>query len=165
MQTDETDESLSKEEIDGLLYGSTFERISETHVLEAVFERLPYSLARRFKALYFQFSPEEIEQATDYCFQFEDLLALSDRSIQNLLLSVPAETLAPAISGTSEEFRQRILENITRTKAEAIEEAIDQDFDIMTVTAARDDVLRPLEIKVHRQLNKLQAEEAERSKE
>lgn len=58
-------------------------------------------------------------------FTFEDVLALDDRSIQEILREVSSEDLAKALKIVDEELRQKIYRNMSKRGAEMLKEELD----------------------------------------
>src|SRR5690606_687666 len=58
-------------------------------------------------------------------FSFNDLMGVEDRSLQRVLSEVDLMTLAIALSGASEELRQRVQTNMSRRARESLIEEME----------------------------------------
>jgi flagellar motor switch protein FliG len=59
---------------------------------------------------------------SDNIFRFEDLLTLEPAGIQQLLREVPKSVLALALRGMPEDFQHKLLQNVSRSAAEEVQE-------------------------------------------
>ena len=84
-------------------------RTSEKNILEALSERDP-ELAVQVKAL---------------MFVFDDLINLTDRDLQRILVEIEQRDLAVSLKGTSEALKEKLLGNISQRAADAILEELD----------------------------------------
>jgi flagellar motor switch protein FliG len=67
-------------------------------------------------------SPEAAEALMTGVFLFEDILELADQSIQKVLREVDVSTLVVALSGASEEIRNRIFRNMNKRSSTLLKE-------------------------------------------
>jgi flagellar motor switch protein FliG len=84
-------------------------RTSEKSIMEAIRERNP-ELAANIKSL---------------MFVFDDLIHVSDRELQRLLMEVDQKELAMALKATSEDLKTKLLKNVSERAAAMISEEID----------------------------------------
>ena len=84
-------------------------RSSEKNILEALSERDP-ELAVQVKAL---------------MFVFDDLINLTDRDLQRILVEVEQRDLAVSLKGASDALKDKLLNNISQRAADAILEELD----------------------------------------
>jgi flagellar motor switch protein FliG len=91
-----------------------------------------------------------VEEIRRLMFVFDDLLKLSDKSIQVLLKEVDNNQWAVALKGASEEIRQKILGNLSQRAAELLREEMEylgpvRVSDVETMQQQIVDVVRRLE--------------------
>lgn len=84
-------------------------RTSEKSIMEAIRERNP-ELAANIKSL---------------MFVFDDLIHVSDRELQRLLMEVDQKELALSLKATSEDLKTKLLKNVSERAAAMISEEID----------------------------------------
>ncbi len=61
----------------------------------------------------------------EYMFTFEDLIDIEDRSLQTLLLEVPAEMLVISLKGASPRLREKLFKNMAKRAAEGVKEDLE----------------------------------------
>jgi flagellar motor switch protein FliG len=66
--------------------------------------------------------PEAAEKVKKLIYLFEDLLRIENRSLQALLSEVDVKTLARALRGASDQFKQKILANLSTRAGETLNE-------------------------------------------
>jgi flagellar motor switch protein FliG len=72
-------------------------------------------------------NPELAEEVKRLMFVFDDLVALDNRTIQQILREVDAKDLALALKGAKEEVKEHLLKNMS-SRAKAM---IQEDMDVM----------------------------------
>jgi flagellar motor switch protein FliG len=70
-------------------------------------------------------NPELAEEVRALLFVFEDILKLDDRSVQLVLKEVETKDVALALRGSSDEVRDRLLENMSQRGAEMLREEME----------------------------------------
>jgi flagellar motor switch protein FliG len=70
-------------------------------------------------------NPELADEVRRMMFLFEDITALDDRSIQQILREVDTKELAVALKGTSEEVQEKIYSNMSERAAAIIREDLE----------------------------------------
>jgi flagellar motor switch protein FliG len=70
-------------------------------------------------------NPELADEVRRMMFLFEDITALDDRSIQQVLREVDTKELAVALKGTSDEVQQKIYTNMSERAAAIIKEDLE----------------------------------------
>ncbi len=70
-------------------------------------------------------NPDMASEIRSLMFTFEDVLALDDRDIQELLREVSSEDLARALKIFDEEMREKVYKNMTKRGAEMLKEDIE----------------------------------------
>ena len=58
----------------------------------------------------------------DKMFTFEDIIKIEDRSLKEVLIDIPAETLAMALKGTDKEFKAKIFSNLSEKKQNIVKD-------------------------------------------
>jgi flagellar motor switch protein FliG len=58
-------------------------------------------------------------------FVFEDFLDIEDRSLQTMLLEIPADTLVLALKGASPKLREKLFKNMAKRAADSIKEDLE----------------------------------------
>ena len=58
-------------------------------------------------------------------FVFEDFLDIEDRSLQTMLLEIPADTLVLALKGASPKLREKLFRNMAKRAADSIKEDLE----------------------------------------
>ena len=66
--------------------------------------------------------PEKATRIKQYLYQFEDLLAIADRSMQKLLAEIDSKNLAIALKDATDAIREKIMNNLSKRAREALEE-------------------------------------------
>src|SRR5581483_10133079 len=61
----------------------------------------------------------------EFLYQFEDVLRIEDRSLQELLGEVDAKSLATSLKGAPDEIRDKIMNNISKRAREALAEEME----------------------------------------
>jgi len=69
--------------------------------------------------------PELAEEIKKLMFIFEDIVYLDDRSVQQVLREVDQKDLALALKGSSEEVKNKIMNNMSKRAAQMIQEEIE----------------------------------------
>jgi len=69
--------------------------------------------------------PELATEIRNYMFNFEDVLKLDDRSIQEVLREVSSEDLAKALKLVDESMREKIYRNMSKRGAEMLKEELE----------------------------------------
>jgi len=87
-------------------------------LLEAMDEKSRNQILDQVAAI----NPDIADQVKNLVFTFERLASLTDRDLQTLLSEVNAPDLAVAIKGMDEEFRTRILNNLSEAARRLVEE-------------------------------------------
>lgn len=69
--------------------------------------------------------PELATQIKSLMFVFDDLLHISDRDLQRILIEVDQKDLALSLKAASKELKEKLLKNVSERAAEMIQEEID----------------------------------------
>jgi flagellar motor switch protein FliG len=69
--------------------------------------------------------PEIAAQIRNFMFNFDDVLKLDDRSIQELMREVSSEDLSRALKVVDESLRAKIFKNMSKRGAEMLQEEIE----------------------------------------
>ena len=69
--------------------------------------------------------PELAKQIRENMFTFDDLMRLSDQTLQTILRAVPPEGMAPALRSASPEMRERIYANVSRKAAQFLRDEVE----------------------------------------
>jgi flagellar motor switch protein FliG len=72
-----------------------------------------------------QKDPETSARVKEFLYQFEDLLAIEDRSMQKLLSEIDSKTLALALKGASQPISERVLSNLSKRARESLQEEME----------------------------------------
>ncbi len=68
---------------------------------------------------------EKADKIKEYLYQFEDLLAIADRSMQKLLSQIDSKNLAMALKGSSDAIREKVMNNLSKRARESLEEEME----------------------------------------
>ena len=68
---------------------------------------------------------EKADKIKAYLYQFEDLLAIADRSMQKLLSQIDSKNLAMALKGSSDAIREKVMNNLSKRARESLEEEME----------------------------------------
>ena len=78
--------------------------------------------------------PKLVEEVKALLFTFDDLLMLSDVTLQRVLRDVEHKAVATALKGAAEDVREKVLRNLSQRAQEAVKE----EMDLMGATRMRD---------------------------
>jgi flagellar motor switch protein FliG len=78
--------------------------------------------------------PKLVEEVKALLFSFDDLLTLSDITLQRVLRDVEHKVVATALKGAPEDVREKVLRNLSQRAQEAVKE----EMDLMGATRLRD---------------------------
>lgn len=68
---------------------------------------------------------EKAGKIKEYLYQFEDLLAIADRSMQKLLAQIDSKNLAMALKGAADAIREKVMNNLSKRAREALDEEME----------------------------------------
>jgi flagellar motor switch protein FliG len=71
------------------------------------------------------YDPELADAIQEKMFVFEDFLDIEDRSLQTMLLEIPADTLVLALKGASPKLREKLFKNMAKRAADSIKEDLE----------------------------------------
>jgi flagellar motor switch protein FliG len=69
-----------------------------------------------------EFDEDLANQINDKMFVFDDIIEISDRDIQTILIEIPSESLIIALKGAKENIKTKILKNMSERAAEMLAE-------------------------------------------
>jgi flagellar motor switch protein FliG len=72
-----------------------------------------------------QEDPQTASGVKEYLYQFEDLLAIEDRSVQKLLAEIDSKNLALALKGAQQEIVDKVLSNLSKRARESLAEEME----------------------------------------
>ncbi|MFZ9122643.1 MAG: flagellar motor switch protein FliG [Burkholderiaceae bacterium] len=72
-----------------------------------------------------EYDAELAQLILEQMFTFEDLIEIDDRSLQTLLLEIPADMLVISLKGASPKLREKLFKNMARRAAEATKEDLE----------------------------------------
>ncbi len=103
---------------------------------------LPKATRKRMMSQLEERDPDTAARLQNLMYVFDDLLIYDNRSIQKLLGQVDTQTLVVALEGADEVINRRILENLSKRAASALQEEMDfkQTSSEEEVVAARQQV-------------------------
>lgn len=119
---DEIAQTLEKEITTG---GTTDQQLGGTRFMGEILNKMNRASENSIMAALEEADPELAAQIRNFMFNFDDVLKLDDRSIQELLREVSSEDLSRALKLVDENMREKIYRNMSKRGAEMLREEID----------------------------------------
>jgi len=119
---EEVAETLEKELKGGSTSGT---QLGGVRFMGEILNRMSRSSESAVMAALEEEDPELATEIRNYMFNFEDVLKLDDRSIQEVLREVSSEDLAKALKLVDESMREKIYRNMSKRGAEMLKEELE----------------------------------------
>jgi flagellar motor switch protein FliG len=119
---EEVAKTLEKEIITG---ATTDQQLGGTRFMGEILNKMNRNSESAIMTALEETDPELAAQIRNYMFNFEDVLKLDDRSIQEILREVSSEDLARALKLVDENIREKIYRNMSKRGAEMLREELE----------------------------------------
>jgi flagellar motor switch protein FliG len=118
---EEVARTLEKELIIG---GSTDQQLGGVELIADILNRMNRSTENAIMTSLEDSDPELASQIRNFMFNFEDVMKLDDKSLQELMKDVSSEDLSKALKLVDETMREKIFKNMSKRGAEMLREEI-----------------------------------------
>jgi flagellar motor switch protein FliG len=118
---EEVAKTLEKELVSG---NSSDQQLGGVQAMADILNRMNRASEQAIMASMEDSDPELAAQIRNFMFNFDDVLKLDDKSLQELMKEVSAEDLSKALKLVDEGMREKIFKNMSRRGAEMLKEEI-----------------------------------------